>query len=100
MPPLQLPLKYIAIFVVSMMFPALDSITKEKVPIAWLSCLVSTPWLGLMPSVVQSAAPWHRAQAQRCMHVAALRSAHCGSSSQHMSLPGHMACSGNASLRL
>lgn len=29
--PLQLPLKYIAIFVVSMMFPALDSITKEKV---------------------------------------------------------------------
>jgi hypothetical protein len=29
--PLQLPLKYVAIFVVSMMFPALDSITKEKV---------------------------------------------------------------------
>jgi hypothetical protein len=28
---LQVPLKYVAIFVVSMMFPALDSITKEKV---------------------------------------------------------------------
>ena len=48
----QLPLKYIAIFVVSMMFPALDSITKEKVrpppagPYTCPVCVAGDGWQG------------------------------------------------------
>jgi hypothetical protein len=64
---LQLPLKYIAIFVVSMMFPALDSITKEKVGSLWccLACICSQVWFrgatGCTVVVVQPTAPRHSA---------------------------------------
>jgi hypothetical protein len=92
----QLPLKYVAIFVVSMMFPALDSITKEKVRSLWeLFCVQLQPcntcswrlvpwrrWLHVV--VVQPLAPWPQLQRDLHMHLSSLAQARCVSGSDQL----------------